>query len=261
MLAVALALVVVALFSAIQIEQHMFRQRAERLLADALALTPEKSSFDDMQPFMGRWSRSESDGGSCNAEQCDYSVDVDDAIRKVAVFGTARVGPWAERGMSPVVAFFHAKMPIMQVEVREDHGFVRRVSASVETYVPKGYGPPWRGGGSPPDGYVPYSSGEYELIARVTQLPRGPVTSFRDLPNPHPTYQVYAPSACTICIALETEYTTEALPEDKERMSAINMACLTQWAPCTTERDMMPKAWEEYAAERGRREDSVVTTP
>jgi hypothetical protein len=54
------------------------------------------------------------------------------------------------------------------LEVLVEDGTVKRTSFHLGVYVPKGYGPRWERNERQSEGYIPYSSGSYELIARAT---------------------------------------------------------------------------------------------
>jgi hypothetical protein len=64
----------------VQIQQHIFRWRAERLLADMRELQSHKSTWVDAQKIMERWGAWGSYEGACAAERCEYRLIIVDTI-------------------------------------------------------------------------------------------------------------------------------------------------------------------------------------
>jgi hypothetical protein len=76
---VVLALVAgLAIF--VQIQQHILRWRAERLLADMRELQSHKSTWADAQKIMTRWGAWGSYEGSCTGKHCEYRVVIVDTL-------------------------------------------------------------------------------------------------------------------------------------------------------------------------------------
>lgn len=85
----ALGIVVVFLFAIvlIQIEQHMLRRRAERLLTDIRSLEIDRASFNDVQDLRRKWWTFAHFGGNCTEDACTLELWWDDFyFRHVELF-------------------------------------------------------------------------------------------------------------------------------------------------------------------------------
>src|SRR5580698_8341667 len=69
----ALALLFVAVIF-IQVQQRIFRYRAEHLLADMQAIRLHQSSWRDAQALLHRWGAWGHDDGTCTFTNCRYKI-------------------------------------------------------------------------------------------------------------------------------------------------------------------------------------------
>jgi hypothetical protein len=116
-------------------------------------------------------------------------------------------------------------------------GFVRHkdYAAFVEVF-PKESKPGWS---------TPYSYTLIAEVATVESLPPGLVAR-----SPHPAYWIGSPGGCEICIKSEVRLTPAASSEDAQRLSQIDLSCITRWLyPCRSREDIMPAAWAEMRHE------------
>ena len=86
MTAVTVFAVLALLAAFVQLEQHLLRWRAERLLADIRQIQMGKSTWADAQRFMTKWGTWGHYEGSCTAEKCDYSIAMEDAARALTAY-------------------------------------------------------------------------------------------------------------------------------------------------------------------------------
>src|ERR1035437_3885420 len=70
----------------VQVQQHILRWRAERLLADIREIQMGKSTWADAQRLMTRWGEWGAYEGSCTAERCDYQIVLQDSFRSFPTF-------------------------------------------------------------------------------------------------------------------------------------------------------------------------------
>jgi hypothetical protein len=245
-LAVGFVVVIAITFAMIQVGQHIARHRAERLLADIRSLQLENSTWSDAQKLMIRWGKWGHYDGSCDASRCDYAIRFTDWAGELPGF-------YHRQLLYPVVRLamlFHAHMPYVQAEFKVQDGLVSEVSFMVWTEVPKGYGPGWDENGPEPPGYVEYKTGEYALLgfAKSTEHPRSFDRGPRD--EAHQEYFMGPPSGCEGCLGFDTEFTAATSREDLDWLMGFDFSCITRWSPCTVTSDLMPVAWNKYAAER-----------
>jgi hypothetical protein len=71
-----LAGIVVLLVATIQIEQGVFRYRAERLYQDVMAIQLRRTTFEQLEPMLQRWSADVSHGEPCFKQHCDLTIRV-----------------------------------------------------------------------------------------------------------------------------------------------------------------------------------------
>ena len=220
----------------VQVNERVTRRRAERLLSEMRSLEVGKSSWADLQTLMMRWGAWGHYEGDCAAKKCNYSIAVSDM----------------EDGSLPmrILGFLgNSHMAWSGLEVLVQDGTVNRTSFNVGVYVPKGYGPRWERNNPQPEGYIPYSSGSHELIARATShTPIMLLCCYWPGRTPN-EYTVLKPSGCMGCLAIWTEISPEASITSRERMMNFNLSCITRWKPCIDEEDIMPDAGKEYYAQ------------
>ncbi|HEY2460953.1 MAG TPA: hypothetical protein VGI16_09100 [Candidatus Acidoferrum sp.] len=133
----------------------------------------------------------------------------------------------------------HPARIIANIDMRDGTVWSKGFSLRIETY-----------------GHPIYWSGncqlEFGLFAdarTVPEFPCDPCDLFYPQLAIHPTYRIGRPGGCTICVKGWTEFTPYADPADVKRLMQLNLSCLTQWRPCTTQAEIMPAAWSQYLAE------------
>jgi len=73
----------------------------------------------------------------------------------------------------------------------------------------------------------------------------------------HPEYWVGKNGGCTGCIKFETGFTPLAGRDKIRELTDFNFSCITRILACTTEADIMPRAWKEYQEELTGNEDRM----
>jgi hypothetical protein len=64
----------------VQVQQHLFRHRCERLLADMQAIRLHQTTWQDAQMFMHRWGAWGHYAGTCTWTNCTYVVKLSDFL-------------------------------------------------------------------------------------------------------------------------------------------------------------------------------------
>lgn len=218
-----------------QVQARVVRDRAERLLEEMRGMQVGKSTWADVEKLRARWGRSGEAKGACAPSACEYSV----------VVGMVYGGSSRAQRIWQVMAHEHDGGALLDVMVRNDR--VLATTYTLTTLVPKGYGARWERMPAEP-GYVPYSSDQYVLVARMS-------SEVRDLENgfysgvPEAS-AVMAPDGCEGCLAVWTMYRPNAGAVEKRRLTDVNFSCVTRWKPCVDEVDIMPEAGEELVRKR-----------
>jgi hypothetical protein len=255
------ALVVLALLAA-QVEQHVFRRRAEQLAADLETLEMRKTTWQEAQARLAHWGASRKFSDSCDAQSC--SVDI--------TFTEFAFGFLSERNLFVRLDdYFRWRLrlsynegPFVRAERLLGHTFMRlggrpatvnahvlmqdsvvwnkAIWMQIENY--SSHVPGWDTGNRRIDFGVVASA---EAVSRVDRQRErwDPVQLAR-----HPEYLIGKPSSCQICVATWTKFTPYADPSDVNRLMRMDSSCLTRWQPCVDHGEIMPEAWAQYLAER-----------
>jgi len=209
-LLLSLCAVLLLTLLACQIEQHLFRRRAELLLSQIQSLELRKTPWQEAQIRLQRWGQNRELGDYCDAHKCslqitlkefvfDYFtqrnlfVKLDDYFRWRLKL-SYNVGPFERMEYSLLQAYLrlggHPARIIANIGMRD--GIVRRKDfyVGIETY-----------------GHPVFWSGnwriEFTLIATASSVSRLD-RSFAGLTDPqlmlHPYYSIGRPSGCTICV-------------------------------------------------------------
>lgn len=245
---------------ACQVEQHVFRRRAELLLSQVQSLELRKTPWQEAQVRLQRWGQNREFGDHCDAHKCslqitlkefvfDYFtqrnlfVKLDDYFRWRLKL-SYNVGPLERMEYSLLQAYLrlggHPARIIASIGMRDGIVWSKGFYVGLETY-----------------GHPVFWSGnwriEFTLIATASSVSRLD-RSFAGLPDPqlmlHPYYSIGRPSGCTICVEGWAIFTPYAEPADVHRLLQFDLSCLTRWHQCLTQSDIIPVAWNQYLAER-----------
>jgi hypothetical protein len=151
----------------------------------------------------------------------------------------------------PVFFLGHGHLANVSLQVVIEQGIVKLTSFHLWVEVPKGYGTRWEREQQQDPGYVPYSTGEYTLMAKATsRLELEHLCCYWPNPVPHPNYVLTKPGGCEGCLAIWTEFLPQATWAERMRLTAFNFNCITRWKPCADEEDIMPGVGAEYEQQR-----------
>jgi hypothetical protein len=255
-----LCTVLFLLLAASQIEQRLFRRRAEILLSQLQSLELRKTSWQDAEIQLQRWVPNRVIDGPCNVHSCSLQVTLDEFIFAFFVQRNPFVklddylrwrlklsyntGPFERMEHSLLQTYLRVggrpARVIAKVGMRDGTVWSKGFYVWVETYGhPVGWSGNWRM--------------EFTLIASAYSVSRfergfgGPIDSQLML---HPYYSIGRPSGCTICVNGWAIFTPYAAPADVYRLMQMDLSCLTRWRHCLIQSDIMPVAWAQYLAER-----------
>ena len=71
---VAIVLLAASAFTAVQLDQLLFRHRAGRLYKDVTTLQFRRTTFAEFEPIRNRWLPDSSDRSACTEQHCDFNV-------------------------------------------------------------------------------------------------------------------------------------------------------------------------------------------
>jgi len=222
---------------AMEARQRLFRARAEALLADIKSLELNRSSWSDTQRLMTRWGKCGGSYGNCDPENCSYSIRIYHLplVHPSFVFEEgphigARILELAGLRSAVVTAGFHVVHGVVT-----DKGFGVEVALPVNQWINPG-GSFWvkdEVGSS----YWPSLDVAFLEGAKLGQS--NPFTIAK-----HPNRGFVQRR-----IRLEASFTPEESQEEQAALTDFHFDCITRWTPCTSRRELLPRAEEEFEAE------------
>jgi hypothetical protein len=244
-----------------QIEQHIFRRRAERLLAEVQALDLRQTPWNQVQSQFRSWgSAVQIDGKTpCDEHSCQMEILLEEGVYRFLSGENVFVRldnylRWRLKLPDTAGPFVRAEVALLHAYIRAG-GRPAQVLATLQVHdgivwtkgfriIIVAYSPTLFGGVH-----------EYSLMADAGTLSRfrGSTSNSVDPQvTLHPNYTIGAPGGCEICIAGWVYFTPYADRADIHRLMQFDLSCLTRFHQCLTQADLMPLAWSQYQAELRR---------
>jgi len=240
-IALAVALLVVALFVFVQAQQWITRWRAERLMADMHRIRLYQTTWAEAQELMRKWGAWGHWDGKCTAEDCEYAIVVGDGLWGLR--GDKGLG-WFERVLILPRGYglFGGRLAGLRAGFTVHNGTIWRLSEKIVVDVPPGL----------------FSLGQpnmdYGLLVDVKsrqQLNRethgdrilGGMEGLAE----HPYFVAGSPGGCENCLAGEVTYSTRAPQWQIDELSEFNLSCFTQFRACKLLPELYPadSHWQE----------------
>jgi hypothetical protein len=241
--AVSFVILGISLTAWAQIERHLMRARAERLLADVRALQLHKASWSDIQAFRVRWKDwgAGEDSSPCTPADCRVGVSIERPIQGFL---------WQLGERHPYLNFLGLAYSFFQRGATANatltvlDGTITESRFTLSLTVFSSPFPDW------PSAYGLVG------IARQEAEGLGPMDF---IPNrvSHPEYWAGRLGGCTFCIKLVSSYTPLVDRETMLKLTDFNFSCITRWTACTTESDILPGAWKIYEQDAQGREERM----
>jgi hypothetical protein len=248
-------LLILIVFSS-QIEQHIFRHRGERLLAETQALELRKTSWSEALQKFQHWGGAEKFSDICNDHECTveihlsepvynfvsrsfFFVHLDDYLRWRFRLNY-QMGPFVRAENALLHLYLHAggRPAVVSSFVGMQEGIVwnKEFGIYLETFA---HGDPnvWEG--------VYALSADIRTVSNFSEdESRNPQLTL------HSNYVINRPGGCEICVLGWVHFSPYADPIDMKRLMTLNLSCLTRFHPCRTQQDIMPDAWTQFLAEK-----------
>lgn len=226
-LSLSFAYGVLAMF--VRVRESIIRSRSETLYAEFLKLRLGETTKADIETLRKKFAGSLSENVDCGRTHCEYTIG----------------NVWGYSQWFLLTWLAHDHLPSSELKLETNGDLLSSAWFSVGVMVPKGYGTREERKRLSDPNYVPYASGEYELLGRAwlsSTLPDTRVKSKRD-------YRVWGPSGCTNCLAIWVSALPSLAPVKRAQVFDINFSCMTRWSTCTDKEDIMPTAGRELAEE------------
>jgi hypothetical protein len=227
-------------FVAVQIQERIFRHRAEQLLADMRLLMLHKANLAEMQRVFKRWNP---DSGSCSDLDCwletnlSYSsfADVDYCQEDFS---------WRELWLR-IFRIYHGRLARVHAHAQVVHGVVWAIVFQIEI----------ENFSHPNDAYDFYCRKSHQggmlsgLAASVSHF--SIQSDWRGL-TLHSNYVIeegYPQSSHPHTPDVYVDFGPRADPEDIARLASFDFSCLSSLVPCRKPADLMPEAAAQFAKE------------
>jgi len=208
--------VLVMAVAILRIQQWVLRQRAERLLADIQQIELRKTSFEDAQKLLGRWSKWGHSAGECTRERCQISIAFNDFLNRHRSLSETDSGKLFYSALGGRPTHVYADIQVLSGVVWEKrYGFA-----------------------SAPKSIV---SGEASTVSWLPAVDQRFVL--------HPNHRV-APYELTPCVWILTYFTPYEDPVEVRRLMGFDLSIITHWSLGHEKNDVMPAACAEAREER-----------
>jgi hypothetical protein len=228
----------------VQIQQHVLRWRAERLLADIRQIQMGKSTWADAQRLMTRWGEWGQWEGSCTVDGCNYEIEMQDTLQRVGTYFWERTPPekreekhfyrgWELR----LYSLLGGRITQVRASIHLKNGVIWTKSYAVYTAR----------------SFYMYGVEEF-LIGGAYGETRFLMPGFKTGLKLHPEYSIEAAGpcdgcndgACTVCRMIGASFAPFAAPEVVNQLFDFKLTCITNWLQCDDPKETMPSAWRLY---------------
>lgn len=253
-----------------QVEQRLFRRRAERLLSQVRAFELRKTPWPEAQQQLEKWEALRTLSKPCHTRQCSLEITLRDPVYRFVLETNPLVklddyfrwkfnlhyntGPFERLEYALVNGYLrfggHPARVTAGIGMRDGVVWEKSFDVRIATYGNPAY---W----SPPEFVL-----EFPLIVTLYSVPRFQYPDGREFHAQlylHPSYEIGRPGGCTICVYGWVRFTPYADPADIERLMQLDLSCLTRWRPCVSQAEIMPVAWNQYNSELSRLETDKPT--
>lgn len=217
----------------VHVRESIVRSRSEAMYAEFLKLRVGETTKADIEALRRRFAGSLSENEDCGVADCEYTIG----------------NVWGYSRWFPFTRLAHDHMPSSQLTLITNGNLLSSASFYVGVVVPKGYGTREERKLLSVPGYIPYSSGAYQLFGRASLVSTLPERCCNSELIAKREYRIWGPSACTNCVAIWVSALPNLAPAKRAQVFDINFNCMTQWSICTDKEDLMPTVGREKADE------------
>jgi hypothetical protein len=216
----------------VHVRETVVRSRSEAMYAEFLKLRLGETTKADIEALRRRFAGSLTENVDCGVTDCEYTVG----------------NLWIYSRWLLLTRLAHDHLPSSQLTLKTHGNLLSSASFDVGVLVPKGYGTREERKWLSDPNYVPYASGEYELLGRAA-LVGTPLEMWRGARASNADYRVWGPSGCEVCLAIWVSAFPSLAQARRAQVFDVNFNCMTQWSTCTDKEDIMPTAGREMAEE------------
>lgn len=238
----AVAVLFLLAFVVVQFQQILLRYRAEQLMADMHQIRLYQSTWADAQRLMYRWGAWGHYDGRCDAKDCRYEINLEDASYRAGLSLSGRTWEWLRRlQVYPIYRSLGGRESIIDFKFVVQDGTILRTAVYVSVWAPGklldfedyGYG---------------LEVGATSQQALSDTEGGGHVKGSADELTQHPYFKAGRPGGCGNCMMVGITYSTHTPQAEVERLTSFDLACLTRFFSCKMPEDLLPAArqWHIY---------------
>lgn len=221
------------LVALVRVRESVVRSRSEAMYREFLNLHFGETTKADIEILRKRFAGSLPESVECGNADCEYTIG----------------NVWGYSRSFLLTRFAHDHMPSSQLTLETKGNVLSSATFYVGVLVPKGYGTREERKLLSVPGYIPYSSGAYQLFGRASLVSVLPELSHNGQLTEKPDHRAWGPSGCTNCVAIFVSALSSLEMAKRAQVFDINFDCMTQWSICTDREDIMPTAGREKAKE------------
>jgi hypothetical protein len=236
--AVAISVAIFLLFALVQLQQHLLRHRAERLIADVQSIRLNKSTWSDTQALMHRWGTWGHYNGQCDFADCDYQISLRDlgsqflmsspgSYDRLLRFDALQAFGWLYQRLGGRIAGIN-----FQFKVQDGVIVQTRTEFDVESTSSLAHDK---------------AEGSLVIIAQSRQSLNNAMGNNEQLAR-HPNYKVGRPGGCESCLMANISYTPQISQSEITRFTSFDLSCFTRFHECVILEQILPasREWHLY---------------
>jgi hypothetical protein len=237
LLALAVLGLLLAPFVAVQVQERIFRHRAERLLADMRGLMVHKANLAEIQAVFKRWNPN---GDPCSGKWCSFQTDLQ--YRNFPDSDGMEAWDWREL-WPHLFRMFGGRLAFVRAQAAVQDGVVLDISFQIDMET-----------------FSTRDVNEYARIGHPGNILSGQAATVRRFSirndwrglSLHSNYVInegYPQSWHPRTPDVYVEFGPHADPADTERLGSFDLSCLTRLVACRKPGDIMPEAAAQFTRE------------
>lgn len=220
---VALLLLVGAGWITAKSSQYLFRNRAEKLLADFQTIQVGRSSATDAQSFVRKWAPYGSIISNCDGNTCRTSFST---IQMLPAFFCGQLNDGIRNIPAIIADFLGFRNESVGFEFTTENGVVTRTGFGLDVALPVVEWHWWN------HSYIP------DLAVWSSEA-----SKFREFERPNASHPFRTARNVKGVYGMQITFTPQETAAEQAELMHFRFSCLTQLLPCQSLGDILPEGW------------------